>query len=86
MSGYRKGRRHWRYGQPRKHHAASRPMTVICPDCGKVGFPDRQSAKQAARQLYPDTLMRVYRCGQWYHMTSQDTETVTRYRQRHAAA
>lgn len=87
MSGYRKGRRHYgrQYGQPEKHHRGRGEATITCPTCGKVSFPTRQAAKRAGRQLYPDTLMRAYRCGRWFHLTSQPTEVVTRYRQRQAA-
>lgn len=85
MSGYRKGRRHYRYGQPRKHDAGKGPLTLTCPDCGKLCYETRQQARQAGRHLYPDTTIRAYRCGQWFHYTSQPTARVTRYRQ-HAAA
>jgi hypothetical protein len=54
-----------------------------CPDCGKHMFASRQAAKRAARQAQQDGIVvtRVYRCGKFFHWTSQDTAATTRFRE-----
>lgn len=58
-----------------------------CPDCGKSMFISRQAAKHAARRALQDGIVvtRVYRCGDSFHWTSQDTATTTRLRERRAS-
>jgi hypothetical protein len=53
-----------------------------CPDCGKLTFTSRQAAKRAARQQerHGVVVSRVYKCGQWWHWTSQSTAAATAYR------
>lgn len=57
-----------------------------CEVCGKFRYRTKKGAKQAAAQIFPGQLMRVYDCGPWWHITSQPTEVVTRHRDRAAAA
>ena len=54
-----------------------------CPACGKYCYPDRRAAKRRARQDRARglTTTRVYKCGDYFHVTSQDTATTTRYRE-----
>jgi hypothetical protein len=62
------------YGRP--NHLAT------CPDCGKRGYISKRAAKQAAGVLYPGTRMRVYRCGDMWHMTSFDAAAIASLRER----
>lgn len=39
----------------------------ICGTCGKHQFPDRKSARAAARDLHPHAVLRAYQCGIWWH-------------------
>lgn len=52
-----------------------------CAACGKYSYPSRKAAKTRARQLYPGETMRVYRCGDAWHMTSTSTADTTYYRE-----
>ena len=54
---------------------------VKCFTCGKVAYPSKAIAKRCARLLYQGQHMRAYKCGQWWHLTSQDTDTTTQYRE-----
>lgn len=38
-----------------------------CPDCGKLRFLDRASARRAARGRHPDVALIAYRCGDYWH-------------------
>jgi hypothetical protein len=64
---------------------SERPRSIECPaGCGKRAWPSRKAAKQAARVLYPGAVMRAYLCrsdGVSWHLTSQATATITRYRE-----
>lgn len=51
-----------------------------CPDCGKRAYETRPQAERTARRVYPNQTMRVYQCGRWWHLTSQNAETVQWYR------
>ena len=51
-----------------------------CASCGKLIYPSRRAAKAKGRQLYPGVLMRAYRCGGSWHLTSQDGAAAVRYR------
>lgn len=53
-----------------------------CPDCGKLAYLTRTVAKRAIRQFRRRgvLLTRVYQCGDWWHVTSQDTATTTAHR------
>jgi predicted nucleic acid binding AN1-type Zn finger protein len=57
--------------------------TIIgkCPDCGKLACTSKAEAKRTARQLFGQR-WRVYRCGRWWHMTSQDAARTAEYRER----
>jgi hypothetical protein len=63
---------------PRKYDN-SRQHDGRCPDCGKLRYRTRTAAKQAARQGQQKGLVvtRVYKCGESWHLTSQDTATTT---------
>jgi len=47
----------------RLHHGA-------CARCGKNRYPDRSTARKAARIVSPGRRLRVYRCGGYWHLTS----------------
>ena len=54
-----------------------------CPDCGKVCYLSRKDARRAATQVTGrrhGSKLRVYRCGRYWHLTSQPTATLTAYR------
>ena len=55
-------------------------MQGTCPDCGKKRYATRGDAKRAARQSHGGRA-RVCKCGEWWHLTSQDAETAARYRE-----
>lgn len=49
-------------GPPEKRHSG------ICPTCRKLRYPDRNTARRAARALHPGAVLRAYRCGDWWHL------------------
>jgi hypothetical protein len=53
-----------------------------CPDCGKLRFTSRSVAKRAARraQSHGVHVTRVYRCGEYFHWTSQDAARAAKLR------
>jgi hypothetical protein len=53
-----------------------------CPDCGKRCFTSRREAKRAAdaAEQRGVVVTRVYRCGQWWHWTSQSAAKATAWR------
>jgi len=57
---------------------------VTCATCGKVAYPSKATAKRHGRSLYPGQQMRAYKCGQWWHLTSQNTAATEYYRQQRA--
>ena len=57
-----------------------------CAACGKKCYPDRKLAKAVARILYPGRTMRVYGCGEGFHLTSQDAVTAATERKQAALA
>ncbi len=59
-------------------------FVTTCPACGKQGFTSKQVAKRAAARIHPGVRMRFYRCGQFWHMTSADSDTSAGYRERQA--
>ena len=71
-------------GQIRKTQAARLRTLLSCPACGKKCFESRRDAKaDAARQAGEGGPrgLRPYRCGDYWHLTSQDTATRTAYRE-----
>lgn len=40
-----------------------------CQTCGKWCYETRRVAKQAGRTIHPGYRMRVYRCGDYWHLT-----------------
>ena len=75
--------------QPRRSRPQRDPQNLplfaqpfaICAECGKVGYSSKTIAKQVARLRYPGSQMRAYKCAPWWHLTSQDTATVTFHRE-----
>lgn len=59
-----------------------------CPVDGKVRYVSRKAARQAARKFrgLNGTKQRAYRCGDFWHLTSQDTATWTYFRERDRGA
>jgi hypothetical protein len=49
---------------------AARLNTGRCPQCGKNRYPSRAAARKAARILSPGRRLRVYQCGEYWHLTS----------------
>ena len=47
-----------------------RTQIGTCPSCGKYNYASRRDAKRAGRAFHPAGLMRAYRCGQFWHVTS----------------
>ena len=56
----------------------------MCDECGKHGYTSKEQAKIISRQLHPGEQLRVYKCGPWWHLTSQTTATTEYYRQQRA--
>lgn len=56
-----------------------------CPACGKKIFTSKRIARLAIRRLYQGQRFRFYRCGQWWHATSQDAAVTARMRSREAS-
>lgn len=56
-----------------------------CPECGKMRYTSKGQAKRAGRQTPRRRgKLRVYRCGAYWHLTSQATAKVTMHRERDA--
>ncbi len=72
-------RRRERYAAPQDNRGWNL-VQVTCPSDGKKCYATRSDAKRAARQFHGGQA-RVYRCGEWWHLTSQDAETAARYRE-----
>ncbi len=60
-----------------------RPVRQLstCAVCGKRSYGSKRDAKADGRRLFPGSLMRVYQCGQWWHLTSQPTEVTAKQRE-----
>src|SRR6266700_1900629 len=41
-----------------------------CAECGKTRYPSRAAARKAARMVSPGRRLRLYQCGDYWHMTS----------------
>jgi uncharacterized OB-fold protein len=41
-----------------------------CAECGKSRYPSRAAARKAARMVSPGRRLRVYQCGDYWHLTS----------------
>lgn len=48
-----------------------------CAECGKDRFSTRKYAKRVARARFPGQLMRVYKCGNYWHLTSVSARDVS---------
>ena len=66
----------WRRQKTPPYMEADRPLGD-CADCGKKCFASRGAAERHGRRLYPGRRMRIYACGQWWHLTSQDAATIS---------
>lgn len=53
---------------------------VTCACCGKRGYLTKADARRTARLLYPGQRLRPYRCGEWWHVTSQSAGRVAMWR------
>lgn len=76
-------------GKQRKHHGRSaqqdrsgRGLNFARCACGKYSYATRALAKRAARQM--GRSLRAYRCGDVWHLTSQDGKSAARWRDFHA--
>ncbi|HUY50826.1 MAG TPA: hypothetical protein VMV92_34820 [Streptosporangiaceae bacterium] len=45
-----------------------------CPECGKCRYPRRADARKAARIVSPGRRLRVYPCGDYWHLVSRDRD------------
>ena len=79
-----KPRNRWRPAIARHSHRTAQLPIATCAECGKRAYTSKTSAKNAARVLYPGERMRVYKCGQWWHLTSQDAARAAEFRDRAA--
>jgi hypothetical protein len=52
-----------------------------CPEDGKIRYYSRRDALRFGRQAPGGRKLRAYRCGEFWHLTSQDTTQVTWYRE-----
>jgi len=41
-----------------------------CVECGNVRYPSRAAGRKAARMVSPGRRLRVYQCGDYWHLTS----------------
>lgn len=60
--------------------AAELQIRHECPACGKRCYPRRKAARLAARRLYPGKHMGEYKCGDFWHLTSQPARRKARER------
>ena len=67
--------------RPEPSRAGTNLSTSTCPECGKRCYPTRADAKRAARQQKQRRATNPYRCGDWWHLTSQDYETKVWHRE-----
>lgn len=84
MAAVSRPRRNYRPDIARRTRDISRHGFATCADCGKRAFTSKTAAKRGARVLYPESRMRVYRCGEWWHLTSQDAARAAEMRGRAA--
>lgn len=62
-----------------------KPLDVavgVCPDCGKVRYPTRKSARRGAYRGAGTVgkAMHAYRCGDYWHLTSRPAVVIAAYR------
>lgn len=71
----------------RRSQATQQQALGTCPECGKLAYTSKTTAKAGARRLYPGARMRAYNCPgtPWWHITSQDAGHTARMRDQHAA-
>jgi hypothetical protein len=66
--------------RPRSLAARPADSAGVCPDCGKRRYASKRAARTFARTVYPGSRMRVYPCGDFWHVTSQDADQTTAWR------
>lgn len=65
---------------------SARAISVMrCPWCGKLCYRNREDAKRAARQQIRLGRLRVYNCGEFWHLTRQTGEESAEHRRRRDA-
>jgi hypothetical protein len=63
----------------KKDYPAQKFPLLTCPVCGKKAYETRRVAERDARRIFPGATMRVYVCGQLWHLTSESAkETAAR--------
>lgn len=75
-------RKHYRPDIARRTRDISRFGLATCADCGKRAFVSKRAAKRSAAVTFPGQRMRVYQCGEWWHLTSQDAARTAEMRER----
>lgn len=70
----------------RRSHAHQQKAVATCETCGKRAYATKATAKRSARVLYPEQRMRVYPCGPWWHLTSQDAARTEQMRDHYAGS
>lgn len=55
-------------GRNSARYAGHAGGSVACPDCGKVRYPSRTAARQAARHAAHLRGLNAYRCGEFWHL------------------
>ena len=62
-------------------------LGCACPACGKHCYRTRSDAKRAIAQIRSRGVhvTRAYRCGDFWHLTSQDTAATTHHREESAS-
>lgn len=51
-----------------------------CPDCGKVRYWSRTAARKERRSIPGSSARRVYQCGDFWHLSSEDAKEAARRR------
>jgi len=66
-----------------QHDAPPGTQRWTCADCGKVCYLSRRDARRGASQLSrrAGSKLRAYRCGRYWHLTSQGTGVLTGWRE-----
>ncbi len=61
------------------------PSSSHCPDCGKLRYLSRKNAKIAAahnRGKGKGAVWRAYKCGDFWHLTTESTSRITYFREK----
>lgn len=67
--------------KPRPPGGSDRPgvITARCPACGKIRYLSRKDAR-VQRKLWPGVRLHAYRCGDFWHVTTEDSATTAAYK------